>query len=84
MDSSEGTVQITNGYYHLSDTDTGIGFSANNNMEFYAGSDTSERMAITSSEVDLRVNINMNGNDVNNVGNSGGDWIANNLRIGSR
>ena len=41
------------------------------------------RMIISTFEIDFFENLDMNDNDILNVGNSGGDWTTNSLSIGS-
>ena len=80
VDSSADSVLVTGGYYHLGDTDTGVRFS-NNTLDLLAGN-TTARMTITT-DVNVNVNLDLNNNNILNVGDSGGDWSANNLQIGS-
>ena len=40
-------------------------------------------MTITNDDVDIFTHLDMNNNTITNVGNSGGDWTANSLAIGS-
>ena len=83
VDTSTENILVRNALLGTQDTDTGVHFAGSNVLEFYAGSITSPRMDIRSNDVNMYENLDMNDNGIQNVGNSGGDWINSNLRIGN-
>ena len=95
VDSSAGTVYVKTLIVGAEDMQSGISFvpgtivnpptqasQRDNEIHFQIGGDN--RVEITYNAVDILTDeLNLNSNDIVNVGNSGGDWTDNYLRIGN-